>query len=122
VRKSVRAETTFERDLTKWEEVAPALDAVIAKVWSASMRGGQAPRKGEHRSPLGIGTYRPQGGFSLVHSSSGLCIALAISVPLKGKFVPEADMASPPIGKNVAGAAISANVTALGGGLRHAYT
>jgi DNA polymerase-4 len=44
VRKSVGAETTFERDLTKWEEVAPALDAVFAKVWSASMRGGHAGR------------------------------------------------------------------------------
>jgi DNA polymerase-4 len=44
VRKSVGAETTFERDLTKWEEVAPALDAVFAKVWSASMRDGHAGR------------------------------------------------------------------------------
>jgi DNA polymerase-4 len=44
VRKSVGAETTFERDLTKWEEVAPALDAVFAKVWSASTRGGHTGR------------------------------------------------------------------------------
>jgi DNA polymerase IV len=44
VRKSVGAETTFERDLTKWEEVAPALDAVFAKVWSACTRGGHAGR------------------------------------------------------------------------------
>ena len=44
MRKSVGAETTFERDLTKWEEVAPALDAVFTKVWTACTRGGHAGR------------------------------------------------------------------------------
>jgi DNA polymerase-4 len=44
LRKSVGAETTFERDLTHWEEVAPALGSVFAKVWSACMRGGHAGR------------------------------------------------------------------------------
>ena len=44
VRKSVGAETTFERDLTQWDEVAPALVAVFSKVWSACMRGGHAGR------------------------------------------------------------------------------
>ena len=44
LRKSVGAETTFERDLTKWEEVAPALDAVFTKVWTACTRGGHAGR------------------------------------------------------------------------------
>ena len=44
VRKSVGAETTFERDLTQWEEVAPALNCVFAKVWSACTRGGIAGR------------------------------------------------------------------------------
>ncbi len=44
VRKSVGAETTFERDLTQWEEVAPALHSVFAKVWSACMRNGLAGR------------------------------------------------------------------------------
>ena len=40
IRKSVGAETTFERDLTAWEEVAPALDGVFKKVWMACTRGG----------------------------------------------------------------------------------
>jgi DNA polymerase-4 len=44
VRKSVGAETTFERDLTQWEEVAPALHSVFAKVWSACIRNGLAGR------------------------------------------------------------------------------
>jgi DNA polymerase-4 len=44
VRKSVGAETTFERDLTQWEQVGPALDAVFAKVWEACVRGGHAGR------------------------------------------------------------------------------
>lgn len=34
-RKSVGAETTFQRDLTVWEEVVPALTPVFAKVWAA---------------------------------------------------------------------------------------
>ena len=34
-RKSVGAETTFQRDLTVWEEVVPALTPVFAKVWTA---------------------------------------------------------------------------------------
>ena len=44
VRKSVGAETTFERDLTQWDEVSPALEAVFTKVWSACVRGGHAGR------------------------------------------------------------------------------
>jgi DNA polymerase-4 len=44
MRKSVGAETTFERDLTQWEQVGPALDVVFAKVWSACVRGGHAGR------------------------------------------------------------------------------
>jgi DNA polymerase-4 len=44
VRKSVGAETTFEQDLTRWEEVEPALDAVFAKVWAACARGSYAGR------------------------------------------------------------------------------
>ncbi len=38
VRKSVGAETTFERDLLGWDEVAPALAPVFAKVWDACIR------------------------------------------------------------------------------------
>jgi DNA polymerase-4 len=44
VRKSVGAETTFERDLTQWEQMGPALDSVFAKVWAACVRGGHAGR------------------------------------------------------------------------------
>jgi DNA polymerase IV len=44
VRKSVGAETTFERDLTAWEQAAPVLDALFAKVWAACERGGHAGR------------------------------------------------------------------------------
>src|SRR5260370_29119372 len=44
VRKSVGAETTFERDLKRWEEVVPALEPVFAKVWAACSRGGYAGR------------------------------------------------------------------------------
>ncbi len=43
-RKSVGAETTFERDLERWDEVGPALAPVFAKVWAACMRGGHAGR------------------------------------------------------------------------------
>jgi DNA polymerase-4 len=43
-RKSVGAETTFEQDLRAWEQVAPALAPLFAKVWGASLRGGHAAR------------------------------------------------------------------------------
>jgi DNA polymerase IV len=35
LRKSLGVETTFARDLVAWEEVAPALEAVFAKLWAA---------------------------------------------------------------------------------------
>ena len=38
--KSVGAETTFARDLVRWEEVAPALEPVFEKVWTAYRRAG----------------------------------------------------------------------------------
>jgi DNA polymerase IV len=38
LRKSLGAETTFERDLMTWEEVAPALEPVFAKLWAAYRR------------------------------------------------------------------------------------
>jgi len=44
VRKSVGAETTFERDLQRWEEVVPTLKPVFAKVWAACSRGGHSGR------------------------------------------------------------------------------
>jgi len=44
VRKSVGAETTFERDLLRWEEVAPALEPVFAQAWLACTRGRYAAR------------------------------------------------------------------------------
>ncbi len=44
VRKSVGAETTFERDLLHWDEVTSALAPVFAKVWDACSRGGHAGR------------------------------------------------------------------------------
>ncbi len=44
VRNSVGAETTFERDLLRWDEVVPALAPVFAKVWAAYSRGGHAGR------------------------------------------------------------------------------
>jgi len=44
VRNSVGAETTFERDLLRWEEVGPALAPVLAQVWAACSRGGQSGR------------------------------------------------------------------------------
>jgi DNA polymerase-4 len=43
-RKSLGAETTFARDLLAWEEVAPALEPVFAKVWAAYSRHGQTAR------------------------------------------------------------------------------
>lgn len=44
MRKSVGAETTFERDLTSWEEVEPVLAPLFAKVWSACVRGEHVGR------------------------------------------------------------------------------
>lgn len=35
VRKSLGAETTFERDITRWEEVVPVVESLAAKVWAA---------------------------------------------------------------------------------------
>jgi DNA polymerase IV len=43
-RKSLGAETTFARDLLAWEEVAPALEPVFAKVWTAYSRQGLTAR------------------------------------------------------------------------------
>ena len=44
VRKSLGAETTFFDDLLDWEQVAPALDPLFAKVWAACARGNHAGR------------------------------------------------------------------------------
>jgi len=44
VRKSVGTETTFKRDLLGWDEVAPALAPVFAKVWNACSGSGHAGR------------------------------------------------------------------------------
>jgi DNA polymerase IV len=44
IRKSVGAETTFERDLTRWEDVPPVMEPLFEKVWSACLRGGHAGR------------------------------------------------------------------------------
>jgi len=43
-RKSLGAETTFARDLLAWEEVAPALEPVFAKLWTAYSRHGLTAR------------------------------------------------------------------------------
>jgi DNA polymerase IV len=43
-RKSLGAETTFARDLLEWEEVAPALEPVFAKIWAAYRRHGLTAR------------------------------------------------------------------------------
>jgi len=55
VRKSVGAETTFERDLLGWDEVAPALAPVFAKVWDACSGSGHAGRTGPAQLALGLG-------------------------------------------------------------------
>jgi len=44
VRKSVGAETTFERDIERWEEVVPAVEALTADVWAVCGRGGHSGR------------------------------------------------------------------------------
>ena len=44
VRKSVGAETTFERDLATWDEAIPAVAPLAEKVWDACARGGHAGR------------------------------------------------------------------------------
>src|SRR5262249_46030879 len=43
-RKSLGAERTFSRDLLSWEEVAPALEPVFAKLWAAYNRHGLTAR------------------------------------------------------------------------------
>ena len=44
VRKSIGAETTFERDIERWEEVVPVVESLAAKVWAACDRGGHSGR------------------------------------------------------------------------------
>ena len=44
VRKSLGAEATFARDLVAWDEVAPALEPVYAKLWAAYTRHGMTAR------------------------------------------------------------------------------
>jgi DNA polymerase IV len=44
IRKSIGAETTFERDLTQLGEAEPVLESLSAKVWSASTQHGHAGR------------------------------------------------------------------------------
>jgi hypothetical protein len=44
IRKSIGAETTCERDLTRWEEAEPVVASLSAKVWSAGTRHGHAGR------------------------------------------------------------------------------
>jgi DNA polymerase-4 len=43
-RKSLGAETTFARDLLVWDEVAPVLAPVFAKVWAAYSEAGLVGR------------------------------------------------------------------------------
>jgi len=43
-RKSLGAETTFERDLTAWDEVPPVLGPLCDKIWGAHLRSGLAAR------------------------------------------------------------------------------
>ncbi len=43
-RKSLGAETTFARDLSRWEEIPPALAPVFAKLWAAYSRGSLGAR------------------------------------------------------------------------------
>ena len=43
-RKSLGAETTFARDVRDWEDVAPALEPVFAKLWAAYSRHGLTAR------------------------------------------------------------------------------
>jgi DNA polymerase-4 len=43
-RKSLGAETTFARDLTRWEDVTSALTPLFAKVWSAHAKSGLVAR------------------------------------------------------------------------------
>jgi DNA polymerase-4 len=44
IRKSVGAETTFERDIKLWDEAATVLAPVFDKVWAACTRGGHRGR------------------------------------------------------------------------------
>jgi len=44
IRKSVGAETTFERDINRWEDVPQSLEAVFAKVWAACCQGAYLGR------------------------------------------------------------------------------
>jgi DNA polymerase IV len=44
LRKSLGVETTFARDLLAWDEVAPALEPVFAKLWAAYSRHGLTGR------------------------------------------------------------------------------
>jgi len=43
-RKSLGAETTFERDLVAWDEVPPALTPLFGKIWTAHARSGLVAR------------------------------------------------------------------------------
>jgi DNA polymerase IV len=43
-RKSLGAETTFERDLVAWEEVPPVLAPLFGKIWSAHRKAGLVAR------------------------------------------------------------------------------
>jgi DNA polymerase-4 len=43
-RKSLGAETTFERDLVAWDEVPPALAPLFGKIWVAHARSGLVAR------------------------------------------------------------------------------
>jgi DNA polymerase-4 len=44
LRKSLGVEITFARDLLAWEEVAPALEPIFAKLWKAYSRHGPTAR------------------------------------------------------------------------------
>jgi DNA polymerase IV len=44
VRKSAGAETTFESDVERWDEVIPAMEPIFADVWAACTHGGYSGR------------------------------------------------------------------------------
>jgi DNA polymerase-4 len=107
MRKSLGAETTFERDITRWQDAVPVIESLAAKVWAACGSGGysgrtvtvkikyadfrQITRSRSSIAPIGSRTELETIGFDLLKPH----FPAALGVRLLGVTIANPDTAEP---------------------------
>jgi DNA polymerase IV len=105
--KSLGAERTFERDLTRWEEMAPVVASLAARVWTACERGGVAGRTVTIKVKFADFRLLTRSRSSVQPILSGEALERAGLELLRG-------LLPPPLGVRLLGVAVS-NLTREGG-------